>query len=758
MRIQQGTVSDKSPSNPKGSQKFQTLNTGAKKLGTHLLRTSKQRISESTSQITATRSRLGVAPKPGEAGQPRILRGDGTASGNADRMIHIRSERDDEKISEGSASENSGDSRGDGFLQEESNFKRRQTAREALTDRVEDENAKIKFIYRRSATLFFATMILLNGILIGVQADMDDEIMDWEDTNDIVWFSVETFFMLVFSTEIILRIEASGVRDVIKDGWNIFDALLVLAGLLDVILMFFEVETGNLTFMRLLRLCRLARIVRMVRFFRALFVLLQGIRNTFRLIIWMVLLLASLIYVCSVIAKQTVSEGEHSGKYFSSMGTSMLSFFQLVTVEDWPDIYADTVKDYPAFGFVIIMFIFFTNMLLLNLITGVIVENTLQIARCDEEEGLRHLDEMKLNCLREFQDLLEASDVNGNNLLDRQELEDLLNITDLKKRMSMRRGAGFSRTSVMGFGGNLTEPEEVTSCAILKWFTHEELLQIFDLVDGAAGRMGEISFYLFVDAISRSIGVRGGVSRAQDFVMGQYEILDAAAQQQRHAGETLKTLTLSAPRLFRALRSPCLMTVDSMMTASLQSTEEAWRRSYSEVDHSLDQLFSVLDEQVIEPSMDAQQSGLSPEFSRTPEWTPSVPDASVDPELTGMAKEPLQAQQRLRLPMLQPPDVCESRMADLNEEVDRICPGVLGLLRALRSEVCFGAELLRRQTAVHEQRFQNFEAFAPRKRSNSDKVAGKPDPQTPAVEAPTSPPEVESSPSRPRGYRANKIT
>merc|ERR1719316_1883005 len=119
----------------------------------------------------------------------------------------------------------------------------------------------------------------------------------------------------------------------------------------------------------------------------------------------------------------------------------MLSFFQLVTVEDWPIIYADTIEDYPWFGFVIICFIFFTNMLLLNLITGVIVENTLQIARLDEEEGLRHLDEMKFNCLRDFQDLLIASDVNQDDLLDRSELEDLLYYTSneyLKRRATQR--------------------------------------------------------------------------------------------------------------------------------------------------------------------------------------------------------------------------------------------------------------------------------------------------------------------------------
>merc|ERR1711924_350489 len=71
-----------------------------------------------------------------------------------------------------------------------------------------------------------------------------------------------------------------------------------------------------------------------------------------------------------------IADGENAKKYFHSVPRAMLSFFQLVTVEGWPDIYEAATEDYPWFGGVIIFFIFFTNMLLLNLIVGVIVENT----------------------------------------------------------------------------------------------------------------------------------------------------------------------------------------------------------------------------------------------------------------------------------------------------------------------------------------------------------------------------------------------
>lgn len=202
-------------------------------------------------------------------------------------------------------------------------MQKRRATRVALDQSLEREEGEVPFINRRSTTLFFAAMILINGVLIGVEADVHiDDDFSWQSTDDLVWLGVESFFLFVFTTELTARVRTDGFFATFRDYWNVFDFLLIVIGIVDTALFaLFEIN-ANFTFMRLLRLCRLARIVRMVRFFKALFVLLQGMLNAMRLIIWMVILLLTLIYLCAIVARQTVSYGQHSGKHFSTMGRS----------------------------------------------------------------------------------------------------------------------------------------------------------------------------------------------------------------------------------------------------------------------------------------------------------------------------------------------------------------------------------------------------------------------------------------------------
>ena len=48
---------------------------------------------------------------------------------------------------------------------------------------------------------------------------------------------------------------------------------------------------GDLTVLRIVRLLRLARLVKLVRFCRELYLLVQGIFNAIRVLLWIILLL-----------------------------------------------------------------------------------------------------------------------------------------------------------------------------------------------------------------------------------------------------------------------------------------------------------------------------------------------------------------------------------------------------------------------------------------------------------------------------------
>merc|ERR1712093_731962 len=89
--------------------------------------------------------------------------------------------------------------------------------------------------------------------------------------------------------------------------------------------------------------------------------------------------------------------------WFGHVPSSMFTLFTLVTVEGWPDL-AEVVlnADFggsPFFAIFFVVFIMFTNIALLNLVTGVIVDQVLTIARRDEIEKVQKEEKERLRIL-----------------------------------------------------------------------------------------------------------------------------------------------------------------------------------------------------------------------------------------------------------------------------------------------------------------------------------------------------------------------
>lgn len=394
------------------------------------------------------------------------------------------------------------------------------------------------WIHTRQAQLFFSILILLNTILMGVEADLHDTSagFSWSSQDDLAWLCVESSFVMAFTVELGLRIQNDGLKT-FRDPWNIFDGFLVVAGILDNTLLLFLGLNANVTFMRMLRLCRIGRIVKVLRFFRTLYLLLAGMLNAMRMIVWMVILLFSVIYLCAIIARQLIADGEHAREYFHSVPRAMLSFFQLVTVEGWPDIYKAATDDYPWFGGVIIFFIFFTNMLLLNLIVGVIVENTLEITRNDEEEYMHREKEnsAKLGCIESLKEMFDVCDVDEDGTLDRFLLEELLHYL---KAGSEEEGdeddedgeqASTMRASVAKMLSNLNTQVNF-DCTILRWCSATDLMALFDLLS-TLDVEGKVKSEEYLKIVQRAMGGTAGILRATDAVNGQLEAL-------RHISDT----------------------------------------------------------------------------------------------------------------------------------------------------------------------------------------------------------------------------
>ena len=126
--------------------------------------------------------------------------------------------------------------------------------------------------------------------------------------------------------ELAIRIAAYGRRpqDFFKDGWNVFD--FVVIGLA-----FVPGLRENVT---LLRLARLLRVVRLVSVMPDLRILVRAMARSLPPIASLVLLTLLLMYVYGMVG--WILFHEEDPEHWGNIGESLLSLFQILTLENWP--------------------------------------------------------------------------------------------------------------------------------------------------------------------------------------------------------------------------------------------------------------------------------------------------------------------------------------------------------------------------------------------------------------------------------------
>lgn len=146
-----------------------------------------------------------------------------------------------------------------------------------------------------------------------------------------------------------------------RSGWNLFDLAIVSVALLP--------SGGGLSVLRALRILRALRLVSGVASMRkVVHGLLQAIPGMGSIIA----LLALVFYICSVIATKLFQDS--FPQWFSDLGASAYSLFQIMTLESWSmGIVRPVMEVYPYSWIFFVTFILLTSFTVLNLFIAVIV-------------------------------------------------------------------------------------------------------------------------------------------------------------------------------------------------------------------------------------------------------------------------------------------------------------------------------------------------------------------------------------------------
>jgi voltage-gated sodium channel len=244
-------------------------------------------------------------------------------------------------------------------------------------------------------------MILLSAVVVGLETSREVMLAAGG-----LLHALDKIIVAVFVAEVLLKWGARWPRpwDYFRDGWNVFDFLIVVACLI-------PAGGSAIAVVRLFRVLRVLRLVRVIPRLRLIVVtLLHSLPSMF----YVTLLLMMLFYVYAVAGVFLFRKNDPV--HFGDLPTAMLSLFRVVTLEDWTDIMyvqmfgSDAIVSYerkveeifagphyhpkamPVTGALyFVSFVLLGTMIMLNLVIGVVVNSMSEAQKIQAEEKMHNI-------------------------------------------------------------------------------------------------------------------------------------------------------------------------------------------------------------------------------------------------------------------------------------------------------------------------------------------------------------------------------
>ncbi len=177
--------------------------------------------------------------------------------------------------------------------------------------------------------------------------------------------------LAIFVIELVLKLIVYNWRFP-RDGWNIFDFLVVSVS--------FVPDMGMLSSARILRVLRVFKLISGVKQMR---VILSAIMKAIPGIAWSGILLLLFYYVYGIIG--TVLFGKAFPDWFGSLGASIYSLFQIMTLESWSmGIARPVIAVFPLAWIYFVSYILITSFVVMNIVVGIVLNS---INESSSEDG-----------------------------------------------------------------------------------------------------------------------------------------------------------------------------------------------------------------------------------------------------------------------------------------------------------------------------------------------------------------------------------
>ena len=203
--------------------------------------------------------------------------------------------------------------------------------------------------------------ILLAGVLAGIETDAATMAAYGHALR-----TLDAIVLGIFIIEVLLKLTASCPRpwNYFRDGWNVFDFLVVAVCLLPM---------GS-QFAVVLRLGRTLRLLRLVSALPKLQLLVGALIKSFSSMGYVSMLLGLMFYIYAIAGVHLF--GGHDKAHFGSLSRAFLTLFQTITLDDWKFLFVSAQGSAPVIAAVyFVSFILLGTMIMLNLFIGIIMNS-----------------------------------------------------------------------------------------------------------------------------------------------------------------------------------------------------------------------------------------------------------------------------------------------------------------------------------------------------------------------------------------------
>ena len=205
---------------------------------------------------------------------------------------------------------------------------------------------------------FVIGVIIFSALLVGSTTyDVDPQfskILSYLD------YAVTIFFVV----ELSIRFLGEEIKsEFLKDGWNLFDTIIVTVSLI-------PMGAGNSAL--LLRLLRIFRVLRLISFIPELRILIESLLKSLPRIGYVCLLLFIIIYIYAAFGSILFAEADPSR--WKDIGTAVITLVQVMTLSSWEQVMLPMQERFWWAWVYFYTFIALGAITLLNLIIAVLVD------------------------------------------------------------------------------------------------------------------------------------------------------------------------------------------------------------------------------------------------------------------------------------------------------------------------------------------------------------------------------------------------